>query len=94
MTAVDTHETERFEIAPDIEQWPPEAVLQWSLDKFAPKLALACSLQAEESVLIDMMHRIAGSKDSSVLWGLRRGLFSRRDESPGYGARPRPQSFL
>jgi phosphoadenosine phosphosulfate reductase len=61
MTALDTHETERFEIAPDIEQWPAEAVLQWALEKFSPKLALACSFQAEESVLIDMMHRLAGS---------------------------------
>jgi phosphoadenosine phosphosulfate reductase len=61
MRALDSHETEQFEIAPDIEQWPAELVLQWALDKFSPKLALACSFQAEESVLIDMMNRIAGS---------------------------------
>jgi phosphoadenosine phosphosulfate reductase len=35
-------------------------VLGWALNKFSPKLALACSFQAEESVLIDMMHRLVG----------------------------------
>jgi phosphoadenosine phosphosulfate reductase len=61
MTSLDTHEIERFEITSDIEQLPPEEVLQWALDKFSPKLALACSFQAEGSVLIDMMHRMVGS---------------------------------
>ena len=60
MASLDTHETERFEITSDIEQWSTEAVLQWALDKFSPNLALACSFQAEESVLIDMMHRLVG----------------------------------
>jgi phosphoadenosine phosphosulfate reductase len=45
----------------DLENLSPEEVLQWALDKFSPKLALACSFQAEGSVLIDMMHRLVGS---------------------------------
>ena len=61
MTSLDTREIERFEITSDVEQLPAEALLQWALDNFSPKLALACSFQAEESVLIDMMHRIVAS---------------------------------
>ena len=44
-----------------LEQLPTEGILCWAFDKFAPKLALACSFQAEESVLIDMMHRMRGA---------------------------------
>jgi phosphoadenosine phosphosulfate reductase len=60
MTALDTHELERFEITSDIELLPAEEALRWALEKFSPKVALACSFQAEESVLIDMMHRLVG----------------------------------
>jgi len=60
MAPLDTFETERFKAAPDIESWSAGAVLQWALEKFSPKVALACSFQAEESVLIDMMHRLVG----------------------------------
>jgi 3'-phosphoadenosine 5'-phosphosulfate sulfotransferase (PAPS reductase)/FAD synthetase len=38
-----------------------ETVLRWALDTFSPKVALACSFQAEESVLIDMMHGLRGA---------------------------------
>jgi phosphoadenosine phosphosulfate reductase len=44
-----------------LDKLPAEEVLEWALDKFSPKIALACSFQAETSVLIDMMHRIRGS---------------------------------
>ncbi len=44
-----------------LEKLGPEAVLEWALNQFSPKIALACSFQAEESVLIDMMHRLRGS---------------------------------
>ena len=44
-----------------LEQLPTEGILCWAFDKFSPKLALACSFQAEESVLIDMMHRMRGA---------------------------------
>jgi hypothetical protein len=36
-------------------------VLVWSFEKFHPRLALACSFQAEESVLIDMIYRERGA---------------------------------
>jgi phosphoadenosine phosphosulfate reductase len=61
MTSLDTQEPTGREITAVVEQLPAEGVLQWCLDRFSPKVALACSFQAEESVLIDMMHRIRGS---------------------------------
>src|SRR5919106_403283 len=36
-------------------------LLSWSFAKFHPRLALACSFQAEGSVLIDLVHRLRGS---------------------------------
>jgi phosphoadenosine phosphosulfate reductase len=45
---------------PDLAEASAETVLQWALKKFSPKVALACSFQAEESVLIDMLHRQRG----------------------------------
>jgi phosphoadenosine phosphosulfate reductase len=38
-----------------------EDILRWALDTFQSKIALACSFQCEESVLIDMMYKIKGS---------------------------------
>jgi len=35
-------------------------LLQWAVGAFQRKIALACSFQAEESVLIDMLHRQQG----------------------------------
>jgi phosphoadenosine phosphosulfate reductase len=37
-------------------------LLGWAFENFNERIALACSFQAEESVLIDMMHRLRGSK--------------------------------
>jgi phosphoadenosine phosphosulfate reductase len=36
-------------------------IVTWALENYQPRLGLACSFQAEESVLIDMMHRVRGS---------------------------------
>jgi phosphoadenosine phosphosulfate reductase len=36
-------------------------ILSWSFAKFHPRLALACSFQAEGSVLIDLIHRLRGN---------------------------------
>jgi len=45
----------------ELEQLPAEPLLEWALNTFHPSIALASSFQAEESVLIDMMHRLRGS---------------------------------
>ncbi len=36
-------------------------ILQWALEKYSPAIALASSFQVEESVLIDLMHRLRGT---------------------------------
>src|SRR5262245_43393507 len=36
-------------------------LLDWAFGRFHPRLALACSFQAEESVLIDLIHRERGA---------------------------------
>src|SRR5687767_1641510 len=36
-------------------------LLQWGFANFQPRLALVCSFQAEESVLIDLIYRARGS---------------------------------
>ena len=36
-------------------------LLSWSFAEFHPRLAIACSFQAESSVLIDLIHRLRGS---------------------------------
>jgi phosphoadenosine phosphosulfate reductase len=36
-------------------------LLSWSFAEFHPRMALACSFQAESSVLIDLIHRLRGS---------------------------------
>lgn len=54
-------ETAAPTVGPELEKVPAETLLRWALDKFSPRIALACSFQAEESVLIDMMHRLRGS---------------------------------
>src|SRR5258705_13962431 len=61
MTSLNTQKRFDGSVAPNLERAPAETVLRWALDSFSPKVALACSFQAEESVLIDMMHRLRGT---------------------------------
>lgn len=49
----------------ELEHLGPEEILGWALDAFHPRISLASSFQAEESVLIDMMARLKG-KDFRV----------------------------
>lgn len=44
-----------------LEKLSATGLLEWAFKIFYPRIALACSFQAEESVLIDMMHAIRGS---------------------------------
>jgi len=61
MTSLGAQKIADGEALPDFAQASAETVLGWALDKFSPRIALACSFQAEESVLIDMMHRLRGA---------------------------------
>ena len=45
----------------NLEGLDAQELLKWAFETFHPRLGLACSFQAEESVLIDMLHRIRGS---------------------------------
>ena len=46
------------QVAVELEPQGPEATLRWMVDQFHPSLYVACSFQQEESVLLDMLHRI------------------------------------
>ena len=46
------------QVAAELEPQGPEATLEWMVDQFHPSLYVACSFQQEESVLLDMLHRI------------------------------------
>jgi phosphoadenosine phosphosulfate reductase len=57
----DTEAPGRAQITSGLERLSAGEILEWALEKFSPRIALACSFQAEGSVLIDMMHRVRGS---------------------------------
>jgi phosphoadenosine phosphosulfate reductase len=46
------------QVAEELEGQGPEGTLAWMVEQFHPSLYLACSFQQEESVLLDMLHRI------------------------------------
>ena len=39
----------------NVEQWSAQQILEWLLEQFPGKVALACSFQKEETVLLDML---------------------------------------
>ncbi len=45
----------------DLEDLTTAEIVTWALERFSPRVGLACSFQAEESVLIDLMHRVRGA---------------------------------
>lgn len=45
----------------DFEDLTTGEIVTWALERFSPRVGLACSFQAEESVLIDLMHRVRGA---------------------------------
>lgn len=45
----------------DFEDLTTAEIVTWALERFSPRVGLACSFQAEESVLIDLMHRARGA---------------------------------
>lgn len=51
---------DRIKIGEELGSLGANELLEWALKAFYPRVALACSFQAEESVLIDMMHRLQG----------------------------------
>ena len=45
----------------DFEDLTTADIVTWALERFSPRVGLACSFQAKESVLIDLMHRVRGA---------------------------------
>jgi phosphoadenosine phosphosulfate reductase len=46
-------------VAPDLDGAPAEEVLAYAVERFAPRLTMACSFQKEESVLVHMLSQIS-----------------------------------
>lgn len=45
--------------AAEMDAWPAEKILEWGLDRFAPRIALSASFGSPEGlVILDLMHRI------------------------------------
>jgi phosphoadenosine phosphosulfate reductase len=61
LTALDAQILNGTESSKDFEALAAAEIVAWALPRFNPRLALACSFQAEESVLIDLMHRVRGT---------------------------------
>jgi phosphoadenosine phosphosulfate reductase len=58
---VDAQTFNATEKSQDFEDLTTADIVTWALERFSPRIGLACSFQAEESVLIDLMHRVRGS---------------------------------
>jgi phosphoadenosine phosphosulfate reductase len=48
----------RLHLPADVESWPAQRVLGYVLEAFPGRVALACSFQKEESVLLDMLFEL------------------------------------
>jgi phosphoadenosine phosphosulfate reductase len=44
-----------LQLPADVERWAPERIIAFLLEQFPGKVALACSFQKEETVLLDML---------------------------------------
>lgn len=51
-----------------LETAAPVEILAWALERFSGRLALACSFQAEDVVLVDMVHRLGGLEKVTVFY--------------------------
>jgi len=47
--------TQSLQLPADVESFSPEQILGWTLEQFPGRVALACSFQKEETILLDML---------------------------------------
>ena len=47
-----------LQLPPDVESWPAQRVVEFLLEQFPGRVALACSFQKEESVLLDLLFEL------------------------------------
>ena len=45
-------------VTPDLERWSAQDILRYAVERFHPRLYVACSFQKESSVIMDMLLRI------------------------------------
>jgi len=50
-----------LQLPADVETWPAQRVIEYVLGEFPGRVALACSFQKEESVLLDMLFELESS---------------------------------
>jgi phosphoadenosine phosphosulfate reductase len=48
---------------PDLEQATAQEVLAYAVERFSPRLTMACSFQKEESVMVHMLTELTGRRD-------------------------------
>jgi len=75
-------------VASDLEAAPAEEVLAYALERFHPRLTMACSFQKEESVLVHMLTRLEPSArvftiDTGVLFAETLETWKRFEERFG-----------
>lgn len=75
-------------VAADLEAAPAEEVLAYALERFHPRLTMACSFQKEESVLVHMLTRLEPSArvftiDTGVLFAETLETWKRFEERFG-----------
>jgi phosphoadenosine phosphosulfate reductase len=61
VTSLDAQTLNLTERSQDFEGLTTAEIVSWALENYNPRIGLACSFQAEESVLIDLMHRVRGA---------------------------------
>jgi len=47
-----------LQLPPEVESWPAQRVVEFLLEQFPGRVALACSFQKEESVLLDLLFEL------------------------------------
>jgi phosphoadenosine phosphosulfate reductase len=47
-----------LQLPADVEQWSAERVVGWLLEQFPGKVALACSFQKEETIILDLLYAL------------------------------------
>ncbi|HWP59719.1 MAG TPA: phosphoadenylyl-sulfate reductase [Candidatus Acidoferrales bacterium] len=62
MTSVSVQRRNDSGFGTDFESLSAPEIMDWAFKEFGSKIAIACSFQAESSVIIDMAHKLCGPK--------------------------------
>ena len=83
-----------MQLPADVETWEPERILGFLLETFPGKVALACSFQKEETIILDMLFALEPKArvfaiDTHHLFGTASGSGSRTATSISRSPRSR-----